>query len=208
MKFVQDLLLADNTQAWSDFLFDVKRAKKLVNFDPAVAAQVLEAGLRFDGTGWSTTRASKALHAVTNVPLVSSSVKTYLHCWLYTLALMWEIDINQVDLPDNASAGSFALLEAITGEGAEEPQDDDTGKDIGEAMVLEWEPQHEDLPKEFLYLWEKSKSGQRVDLKDILDHFPRYNQLPLRAPENNHKADGKHSNDKQLRTHQQVILHV
>ena len=116
LKFVQDLLSPEGTQAWSTFLFDVKRAKKLATLDRAVAAQVLEAGLRFDGSGWSTTRERKALHAVTNVPLVSSSVKAYLHCWLYALALMWEIDISQVDLSDSASAGSFALLDAINGE--------------------------------------------------------------------------------------------
>ena len=172
-NFVQDLLQPDISAVWSKFLFDVARAKTLQNLDKDVAAEVLQAGLRFDGTGWNTSSASKALHAITNVPLVSSSVKAYLHCWLYALALMWEIDV-QVELSDSASAGSFALLDAITREEPEEQEKEPTDKDNVDTLGLEWEPQQEDLPKEFQYLWDKSKCGQRVDLKDILDNFPRY----------------------------------
>ena len=58
---------------WSSFLFNVQAAREFLTISKEEAAVVLTAAASANGTGWTSTSASKVIYQVTGVPMVSGS---------------------------------------------------------------------------------------------------------------------------------------
>jgi hypothetical protein len=54
-------------------------------------------------------------------------------------------------------------------------------------------------------LWKKysGAGGTKFDISPFLENVPTFSQLPEKAPENNHRQDGKSGIDKALKAAQQ-----
>ena len=74
---------------------------------------------------------------------------------------------------------------------------------------MSWDTPEVSLPPDLLTLWQRALTGTRkVDLKAFLDGLPIWKEVPTRAPENNHRGDGKGSRDKLYRYWSQMLLHL
>ena len=74
------------------FFFDVEAVRAFTEAleeesDKDLAGRVLQAGLSWTGTGWTTTRASKALFKCVGTALVSCELSNYKKAFLFALAL-------------------------------------------------------------------------------------------------------------------------
>ncbi len=64
--------------AWKKFFYDVESVVETLKFGTAVDIQnVLEAGERWTGAGWTTTRAATELRRLTGVALVTPEFEEY-----------------------------------------------------------------------------------------------------------------------------------
>ena len=82
MQALQPLLDTDNQdafhQAWSSCFLDTSKVRQLQDVMGAESAmELLKAGASWNGSGWNTGRASKALHDLVGVPLVTSDFSEY-----------------------------------------------------------------------------------------------------------------------------------
>ena len=94
---------------WSSFLFNIELARKLEGLSQEQATLLCQQGHKWQGTGWTTARASRELHAVTGVPLVASQITSYRDAWLFALAMWFEVEVVGFDLMDRSSEAAFAL---------------------------------------------------------------------------------------------------
>ena len=88
----------------------VRELKEIVDINTGGA--VLAAGQQWTGGGWNTSSSSKTLHAITRVPLLSSDFGMYRNAFLYSLALLFQLDVHELNLSDRAAEAAFALVEA------------------------------------------------------------------------------------------------
>ena len=109
------LIGEENEATWSSFMFNVAQAQSLGQLPREDALRLLDFCARYTGSGWTTSRASRALFELTSVPLVASVVSAYRNAWLFALAMLWDIDLN-VDLSDRAAEAAFALVETLQGQ--------------------------------------------------------------------------------------------
>ena len=65
-----------------------------------IAGRVLQAGLSWTGSGWTTTRASKALFKCVGTAVVSSELSDYKKAFLFALALCWDYELGCLDLSE------------------------------------------------------------------------------------------------------------
>ena len=73
-------------------------------------------GRNWNGSGWNTGKASRQLHQLTSVPLVSGTFGHYLDAFLYSLALWFGIDVDTMDLTERAAEAAFALAHVYQGD--------------------------------------------------------------------------------------------
>ena len=66
------LIGEENETTWSRFMSNVAQAQSLGQLPREDAWRLLCFGARYKGSGWTTSRASRALFELTNVPLVAS----------------------------------------------------------------------------------------------------------------------------------------
>ena len=83
--------------------------------DADKAAALLKEGANWTGLGWNTGRASKRLHDLVGVPLVSADFNQYKYSFLYALAMLWSIEVPTMELSDRASEAAFALVSLFQG---------------------------------------------------------------------------------------------
>ena len=200
-------LLSGDAEMWSTFLFNVDMARALLaTIDTSMANNLLQSGVSWNGSGWNTGSCSKKLWEQIQLPLVQSDFTEYRNTWLFALALSFQIEIPQVALSDRAADVAFRLMEKIVNNQPEnEPHGDgDEEIDLSEPQ-LAWEDHLEQLPKDLAYLWAKAARGERLDLVELLDEFPKFKELPSKAPENNHRSS---NSDKALKIVQQGLLHA
>ena len=204
-----DKLTQGDSEAWSNFLFNIDLAKRLKQLDALLAPAVLQAGVAWTGGGWTTGSASRKLWEVVKIPLVISDFKEYLHIWLFTMAMAWGLDVPTLTLSPPAAEAAFHLLELLQdGDGPSparmemDPNPPAPTAELPES--LPWEEQMENMPPELHYLLQKAANGERLDLSEILKDVPRWAGLPTKAPENNHRPTRQ---DRDLRTVQQSLLH-
>ena len=192
--------------AWSEFLFNTNLLKTLKDAGKESLSSIVTAGLRFQGQGWSTLRASRRLWDLTGIAMVKGSISAYRDVWLYTICLWGDLDVN-LELGQDQSDAAFALAQSLDTNGhfQDQPEEDSDREDVR----FNWDEPEAELPRPLQELWRRAEQGtKRVDLKRLLDSTPRYAGLPARAPENNLGAFGKSRQDRFLRQLQQSLLHV
>ena len=96
-------------KAWEAFLFNVDRLTEAKSLPHDKLLQVLTAGLRYDGSGWNTSKASQALWDITGVALVRSNFQFYRDIWLFVLAMVGNIEVPNLDLSQEQAEAAFAL---------------------------------------------------------------------------------------------------
>ena len=106
---------------------------------------VVEGGLKFSGTGWTSSKASRCLYELTGIGLVEAYFQGYLELWLITLCLSREIDVLSKELSSEQSDATFALVHALDGD-YEEAQNEKEASD-GELQML-WDDPSLPLLKE------------------------------------------------------------
>jgi hypothetical protein len=184
-----DMASVEWSPTWSSFLFNVEAVVSLGT--PSDPTAIITAGEKWEGEGWTTSRASKVLYETTGVPLVSASVEDYKGSFLYSLALYWSLDVARFDLGERASDAAFALAgifgAAAEGHGAVEEFEDDEDDSEDGSLVFPWEEKLLSLPKPLQVLWKRygATSNSRFETKHLLEQAPRYEGLPTRAAENN-----------------------
>ena len=210
-------------EAWNKFYMDVSLVRTIAQaISKDTAQQLIQAGLQWTGKAFNTTKASKIMYELSGVPMVKSSWLEYRNSFLYTLALLTEVEIQELDLSDRAAEAAFNLAQVFAGDGMEEDYANNLGSNPGtqglfpnypesvdeEEPVLSWDEPQADLPGPLQFLWTKTVSGERkLDLKSVLTTVPRFGQLPAAPPNNNHRGDGLLKKDKQEKAYQQTLLH-
>ena len=216
-------------KSWQEFCFDVAKmvALRAELRDPETASSVLTAGCRYQGQGWCTSRASRALYETTGTALVTSSFDDYKHCFLFGLAIFLGVEVPTFDLSDKQAEAAYALAshaEHVQGgmqvderppvasggvslgappAGAEEREEEEDEPSFG------WEEPTVDTPKELLEDWRRAEEGEhRIEVKRLLEKFPHLRGLPQRAPDNNMRGDHKKREDKFLKVMQQNVLNI
>ena len=96
--------------AWAAFSHYPELVSKFLAEAPLeLVHATLAAGLTWTGTGWNTTRASKELQKITGVCLVTSKWAEYCQCFLFSLALSMDIEVDNLDLSEKAGEAAFTL---------------------------------------------------------------------------------------------------
>ena len=79
-SFVEALKNVDTPEgqeAWRQFLFNVDKLKELGSLETEVASAVLAAGTTWQGAGWNSTTASRALYDKVGLGLVTADFGKY-----------------------------------------------------------------------------------------------------------------------------------
>ena len=207
-EFIQ--LLSDGVSeaskiAWKDFLYNVDHVRLLgdaISTDSALA--LIGGGAKWSGSGWTTSSASKRLHELTQVPLVTADFKQYINAWLYCLALVWNVEVAELTLSDPAAEAAFRLASVCSQSGDWSMDEDEAeGDEEQEVVVLDWDEQLAKCPDELAYIWKGVLAGdRRLDLKAILSKVPRFEGLPFKPPENNFRGDALKKEDRERKAWQ------
>ena len=113
-------------EIWKDFFYDVPKVRGLRKIiDDEKAAAVLAAGATWNGNGWNTYKASRALMGLTGVPLVSQPFDEYRNSFLFALSLLWEVDVQALQLSDRGSEAAFALAKVLADEGQVDAEEEE-----------------------------------------------------------------------------------
>ena len=181
------------SDVWKEFFMNVDQVRSLGEIgDRQAAGSLLMAGRNWNGSGWNTGKASRQLHQLTSVPLVSGTFGHYLDAFLYSLALWFGIDVDTMDLSERAAETAFALAQVYQGDttgvsAVVKPHDEDKVVDMESEFTMEWDEVEEQLAPELLYLFNAVFKGERrLELREVLQGFPKFTDLPRKPPENNH----------------------
>ena len=112
----------EGQHAWRSFLYNVEAARSLGPLSHQEAMALLSAGHRWAGGGWTTSRASRALHSLTGIPLIAAEVSSYRDAWLYALSMHFNVDVPSLELSDRSSEAAFALASLLSGEEEDEEE--------------------------------------------------------------------------------------
>ena len=202
------------SDVWKEFLMNVEQVRSLGEIgDRQAVRSLLMAGRSWNGSGWNTGKASRQLHPLTTVPLVSGTFGQYLNAFLYSLALWFGIDVDTMDFTEQAAEAVFALAQVYQGgttgvSAAVKHHEPDTVVDMESEFTMEWDEVEEQLAPELLYLFNAVAKGERrLELREVLQGFSKCAHLPGKPPENNHRGDQAGYLDKERKTQQQSLLH-
>ena len=167
---IATLLAAGDPDTWKSFLFNVDWARWLKSVNKETAQSILTAGLAWQGGGWTTSLAARALWQACGVPLVSAEFTSYRSAWLFALAQVWQLEVLAATLVDRAAEAAFHLSGLIDdemggagGTGADaspihaEAEEDDEEED-GE-LRLECDEPTVPLVPELLFIFEEVQAG-------------------------------------------------
>jgi mannosyltransferase OCH1-like enzyme len=126
-------------------------------------------------------------------------MKEYLNAFLYSLALAAGIEVPQAQLSPVAAEVAFKLSEKWSQSALPNDSDEHVPR-------LSWQIEYEDLPADLKLVCGKLRSGDKLDVKRLLDGIPLWSELKSKAEDNNHRLDSKNNHDKFLKTIQQKIL--
>ena len=186
--------------AWTDFFYCVEGVQQVLQESDKSSIQALiNAGGTWAGGGWTTTSASKRLHDLTGIALISSDFKDYLHGFLFSLALVTGLEVPMLNLEAKAGDEAFALANLWAAETlplgkAHLPCPNPIQSDLPgpqeerAAEAMPWDTWEEPLPSVLSFLWRRAENGEKkVDLRLLLDGIPSFTGLPVKCPENNHR---------------------
>ena len=117
MNILQPLLNPEAPEfqnAWSAFFLNpaqVQEVQGVMNTD--MATELLKAGACWNGSGWNTGKASKQLYDLLGVSLITADFSQYKNSFLYALALLWSVDVPQLELCDRAGEAAFGFVALI-----------------------------------------------------------------------------------------------
>ena len=176
--------------AWDHHNYDVDEVHEAA---PSEFKNIVAAGDHWNGSNWTTGKASKQIYALANVGLVMDSFVHYKKTFLYGLALYWNIDVPQFALPDGCSNGALAIA-TFEGfgpnvAGAHAANMGNHGEDLVppfDDVVMEMSPQMAET-------WKRTRSVVRDALspKVALESVPGVEGIPHKAQNNNHREDWK-----------------
>ena len=203
-------------EAWSQLFFnlDLVRHLKTDVTESDTANQLITAGASWDGAGWTTSRASLKVFGLTGVTVVKKEFQEYRNSFLFALCMLLDIEVPVLELSESAAEAAFAFVGLLAARGTTEGRAQDSAKDepmaeAEEDHSLEWDEQCVLLPPDLLTIWSGVQSGERkLDLSAVLAQVPKFEGLPTKAAENNHRQDGKQVQDRALKSYQQTILHI
>ena len=202
--------------AWKHFLYNVQAVQALteeLKDHPEGFAEILTAGLLWEGQGCSTGHCSRELYKTCGVTLVTGNFKEYLNAFLYSLTLHWALEVQSLTLDGQAAQAAF-LLQGLYCQQANQDMQIDDDKASGNQsedeneMFFPWEEETVGLPKELAVLLERALSGSsRLNIKTLLEQLPRFAEVPQRPKVNNYRNAGASQLDKSIKVAQQHLLH-
>ena len=207
-SFVEDLIGegARFDSAWADFLFNTKKLTMLKSASKATLTQILHAGQRYNGFGWSTSTASRVVYELSSVGIVKPSFDVYRNIWLYCLTMMGELDVGALELSTEQAEAAFGIMSGLEQEDNNPEEENEEEEDN---LQFPWDRAELELPREAAELWRRAETGcKKVEIAKLLEATPVYAGLPARAPENNLGWLGKSRGDKFLKQVQQSVLHL
>ena len=231
-KKLMDILLNPEApqfqKSWDSLYCNLGGVHALGALAPEVAAQLLQVAQLWSGENWTTSKASLLLYQTSGIPFVSSSWEEYKQLWLYTLALYYGVDVLQMNLAPEAAQAAFTLVERLASEKKEPPKSMEVDQDhrifscrkrpvlntdVEEEDHFDWEEHLQPLPDPLGVLWRRyGVGGQKFDTRNLLEDTEKWQDLPLKPPENNalHKFDTGYLNkaDRVLKTQQQTLLNI
>ena len=156
---------------WMEFLFNVPKALQLKEKDKESVLQVLAAGQRYTGSGWTTGRASRTLYESSGVAIVKASIDSYRDVWLYAVALITGVDLPVIKLAREVAEAAFALIHYLEEEPQAEAQVQEVETDEdSDTMQFPWDEATTPLPKALAALWARSTDPeQRVQICPLLE---------------------------------------
>ena len=180
--------------AWQEFFLDEELVRRFLQecADELVHA-TLNAGHAWQGGGWNSTRASKELHRLSGVPLVSKAITEYAHLFLFSLALTRNLDIPVMELSaetNDSDEVKAAEKTPIAPADVHAMSDDEDEENDTTAERLPWQEEHTPLPGSLLACVQAATGGTRLPWKQVLAGVPVYQQLKWRAEDNNHGGRG------------------
>ena len=163
--------------AWTSFLFNLEDLKRLKELQANLILQLLAAGSRFLGSGWSPERARDKLYALCGCFLQKPQVQPYINIWLCTIALVTGAPF-PLQLSQDEAAATFALAGSVN-------------KSV-ERQEFKEQPPHLKFPpcnkeeeklESMLKLWQRAEKGAHpIAAKALLQRWPRVSGLPAHAP--------------------------
>jgi hypothetical protein len=110
-------------EAWDKFLFNLDMVVQLGSLKPKGATLLCQQGHKWSApSAWSTAKCSRVLHALTGVALGQSQFSQYRDCFLYSLAMLYDVEVSNLDLCEKSSEAAFALC-AILAQYMNSPQE-------------------------------------------------------------------------------------
>jgi hypothetical protein len=211
-------------ERWSDMFFNVEAVCYLTGkVDPIVGGQLLAAGSSWTGSGWTTGRAARMVHKATGVAMVEEKLEAYLGSFLFSLSVVFAVDIPKLQLGAHAADAALKFAAAVAkhsgGEGvsssvsgvaasglnAKQQKEEEEGE-VSEP-VLAWEHVREELPGDLqVVLGKHTGGGLSIDPRALMESLPLWKGLKDKAETNNHRLDSQRSQDKTLRSIQQKLL--
>ena len=204
---------------WSSFLFNIPQALMLkTKAKEEEIKAVLSAGAGFQGTGWTTGRASKTLFEVSGKALVKAGIEAYRNVWLYSLSLLCGVDLPKLELDQAEAEAAFGIVSRLEEDGhhaASKPSSptsysgDDSDSEEEEQHHFDWDEPAWPLAPHLQALWQRSSSADwRIDIKRVLESHTKLLELPSKAPDNNLVPDYKKKADTFLRSISQCLLNL
>ena len=206
----------ESAAAWSAFFLNESAVVEFLrSTPPTIVSATLAAGAPWAGAGWDTTKSAKAVRTLTNIAMVTNEVKDYLHAFLFSLALVTNVDV--LDLSDKASDVAFKLADRwqqLLGMAGPSGPELRAGRDTGEESEedeeprLPWEEEAVQLPEDLKVILERLQAGGRAEVRRLLEQVPVFRGLKARSEDNNHKAESKGTYDKLLKSSKQRLLNL
>jgi hypothetical protein len=114
---LQDLLGQGDVfdKSWKELMFALPKVVALKAFiqDADTARALLDAGARYQGAGWCTSQASKALYMASGVAIVKPDFQHYKHAFLFAMAIVLEVEIPLLELDGKEAEAAYALVQAL-----------------------------------------------------------------------------------------------
>ena len=152
-------------------MFNLEELKKIkmlqVDFD-----ELLLAGSRYLGKGWTPERARNRLMQLSGYFLMKPKFASYLQTWLLTIALVTGASLPLLHISQEVTEAAFALTAAY----------ETRAPTVGEKAVQQpgdlrfpWDEEKKKLPRELQELWRRAEKGEKpIDMTGVLSKLPTW----------------------------------
>ena len=214
---------------WTDMFFHEATTSLLAVTDKTLVVQFLNKGVSLQPS-WTPTKCAVAIERITGTTMAAEDSLAYSHAFIYSLALLCEVDPGKMTLSDKQVEVAFKLAKAWKAHGKRsaaggpggaaemdadaeaqatdsERESADTDEDDGVWEPLDWEVAKTPLPSDLAQVLTRAQQGLlQLDARGLLESLPPFQDLKEKAETNNHRADQNRVIDKTLRHLQQRVL--